>query len=386
MNTRVAQRRSAGRTRPAPEWVAAGMVLVLYAVVSFVTLGLGPALLSVATTPVQTEAPRPSASIAAVAPSSDPIRLGVAGVLEINTRLTAAGKELKDIIARSPFRGSEAAFVLRRIKTTLLPAGDRVAVLFTDESTKEVGAQLELLYAQADTTVEQASDLALGSDREYREAAAEIVDLFRDLPTIDERLRAIVALRESPSAAPNVSPSAIAVASPSSAPVASAAPGQSASPAVSANPAELLRDPGFETGLDSWTRRATAGATLPAVGPGEPLSPAGNQSLKVDVPATLSPAMVSIGQGPIALRAGTRYLMTVAIRADSSRSAQVRLVGPAEETYGIALVEIGPTTIEASLEFLAVADQPGATLWIDLGGPNSGTVWLDDASLTPVAS
>ena len=350
------------------------MAVALYAVVLFVTLGVGPALLSGATTPVQTEVPLASASIAATAPSPDPIRLGIAGVLEINARLTAAGKELKEINARSPFRGSEAASVLRRINTTLLPAGERVAILSSsnDPATKEAGAQLELLYAHADTTVEQASDLALGSDREYRAAAVEIVDLFRDLPTIDERLRAIMALRERPSAAPSASPSSSAVAS--------------AAPAVSANPAEMLRDPGFESGLDSWTRRATAGATLPAAGPGEPLGSGGNQSLRVDVPATLSVAMVSVGQGPIELRAGTRYVVTVAMRADTSRSAQIRVVGPAEETYGIALVEISPLTVDARLEFLAVVDQPDAALWIDLGGPNGGTVWLDDASLTPVAS
>jgi hypothetical protein len=373
MNTRAARRRSAARTRPGPEWVAAGAAVVLYVAVLFVTLGIGPALMSGATTPVQTEAPRPSASIAAVFPTSDPLRLGIARVLEIDARLTAAGKELKDITARSPFRGSEAAVVLRRIKTTLLPARDRVAILASDPATQELAAQLELLYAHADTTVEQASDLALGSDREYRAAATEIVDLFRDLPTIDERLRAIMALRESPPAAPS--------ASPSSSPVASA------TPAVSANPAEMLRDPGFESGLDSWTRRATAGATLPAAGPGEPLgSSEGSQSLKVDVPATPSVAMVSIGQGPVELRAGTRYVVTVAMRADTSRSAQIRVVGPAEETYGIALVEISPLTVDARLEFLADVDQPAATLWIDLGGPNGGSVWLDDASLTPVAS
>jgi hypothetical protein len=382
MNTRAARRGSATRTRPAPEWVATGIVVVFSAAVLFVTLGVGPALLSGATTPVQTAAPLPSASIAAVAPSPDPIRLGIAGVLEIDARLTTAGKELKGIIARSPFRGSEAASVLRRIKTTLLPAGDRVAILSSasDLATREVGAQLELLYAHADTTAEQASDLALGSDREYRAAATEIVDLFRDLPTIDERLRAITALRERPSAAPDASPSAIAGASPSSTTVASGAP------TVTANPAEMLRDPGFESGLDSWTRRATAGAPLPAAGPGEPLGSGGNQSLKVDVPAALSVAMVSIGQGPVELRAGTRYVVTVAMRAEVSRSVQIRLVGPAEETYGIALVEIGPAMIDARLEFLAVVDQPAATLWIDLGGPNGGTVWLDDASLTPVAS
>jgi hypothetical protein len=247
-------------------------------------------------------------------------------------------------------------------------------------TTHKIGAQLEILYANTDRTVEQASDLALGSDREYREAAADIVGLFRDLPAINERLQSVLKSRESPSGPPNASPSAVAAAS------ASPAPGASAAPSIaSANPAEMLRDPGFETGLASWTRRATGGAVLPETGSGEPLGALGNQSLRVEVPATASLAMVSVGQGPIALHAGTRYFASVFIRANATRSAQLRLVGPAEETYGIALLEIGPSTVEARLEFLAVLDQPAATLWIDLGGSTSGTVWLDDASLTPVS-
>lgn len=125
---------------------------------------------------------------------------------------------------------------------------------------------------------------------------------------------------------------------------------------------------------------------LPATSAGQPLGSNGTQSLRVDVPATGPLAVVSIGQGPIDLRAGTRYVVSLFIRADAPRSAQIRIVGPAEETYGIAPVEIGPTTVEARLEFLAVLDQPAATFWIDLGGPNAGTVWLDDASLMPEPS
>jgi hypothetical protein len=374
MTMRAAQRRSAGRTRPAPEWVAAGLVVVLYAV----TLGVGPALLSGATSPGPTKAPAPSPSAAsAAAPSSDPYRSEIAAVLAIDARLTDAGQELKEVIGRSPFRGSEAAVVMRRVKVTLVSARDRVGALAVDPATREIGAQLEILYASADRTVEQASNLALGSDREYREAAAQIVDLFRDLPAIDARLQDVLATRSSP--LPSVaSPSAVAAASPSGQPsaVATAVP---ASP--SANPNERLRDPGFETGLDAWTRRATGDAVLPVTSAGEPLGTRGTQSLRVDVPATGPLASVSIGQGPIALHAGTRYVASVAIRADSARSAQIRIVGPAEETYGISLVEIGGETIVARLEFLAVVDQPAAMFWIDLSGSNSGTVWLDDASL-----
>ncbi|HEV8696730.1 MAG TPA: hypothetical protein VGQ89_03475 [Candidatus Limnocylindrales bacterium] len=379
MSTRAAGRRPAGRTRPAPEWVAAGLVVVLYAG----TLGVGPLLLSSATSPIQTEAPRPSPSAIAAIPSSDPLRLGIEGVLAIDARLTDAGRELKAIIGRSPFRGSEAAVVLRRIKVTLVSSGDRVAALAADPATQEIGAQLEILYANADRTVEQASNLALGSDREYREAAAEIVDLFRDLPGIDARLEDVLAARGAASAPPATSPSALAAASPSGLP---SAVGTVAPASPSSNPAERLRDPGFEGGLGSWTRRATGGVALPATSAGEPLGTQGTQSLRVDVPATGSLAVISIGQGPIDLRAATRYAASVAIRADATRSAQLRVVGPAEETYGIVLIEIGPATEVARLEFLAVVDQPAAMFWIDLGGLKSGTVWLDDASLTPVTS
>ncbi|HEV8280945.1 MAG TPA: hypothetical protein VGQ02_03735 [Candidatus Limnocylindrales bacterium] len=357
--------------------MAAGLVVVLYAA----TLGVGPVLLSGATSPSQPEAPGPSPSASAAVPSSepssDPLRSGIAGVLAIDARLTDAGQELKEVIGRSPFRGSEAAVVLRRIKVTLVSAGDRVAALSVNPATREIGAQLEILYASADRTVERASNLALGSDREYREAAAEIVDLFRDLPAIDARLQDVLAARASSTPSP-ASPSAVAAASPSGPPSAVAT---GSAPIPTANPAELLRDPGFETGLGSWTRRATGGAVLPVTGAGEPLGTLGTQSLRVDVPATGPLAIVSIGQGPIALHAGTRYVASVAIRADATRSAQLRVVGPAEETYGIALIELGTQTVIARLEFVAVLDQPAAMFWIDLSGTNSGRVWLDDASL-----
>jgi len=378
MSARAARGRSAGRTRPSPEVVAVGLIVALYVV----TLGVGPVLLTGATLPTRPDAPLPSPSVAAPSPSSDPRRPEIAGILEIDARLTEAGQELKDIIARSPFRGSEAAFVLRRIKTTLLPAVERVGALAAHPDTKEIGAQLEILYANADATVERASDLALGSDREFRLAAQEIVDLFRDLPAIDARLEALLAPRVSPSVPPLASPSAIATAGPPSGPPASVGPPSPTIP--SPNPAERLRDPGFENGLGAWSLRAGGGAIAPSVSAGAPLGPYGARSLQIDVPATGSLAVVGVGQGPIALHAGTRYVATVAIRADASRSAQIRVVGPAEETYGIALFEIGPSTLVARLEFVAVLDQPAATFWIDVGGPIQGTVWLDDASLTPV--
>jgi hypothetical protein len=376
MNTRSAQGRPAGRTRPSPELVAVGLVVILYGGL----LGVGPIVLGGVPAPAAEVAP-PAASPSPSAPhppSSDPFRAGIQGILEIDGRLTQAGQDLNKAIARTPFRGSEAAILLRRIQSTLLTAVQRVAALAVDPATREIGAQLEILYASANTTVDKASDLALGNDREYRQAAGEIVDLFRDLPAIDKRLAAVLARGATESAPPSPPPSAIVTASPSSPP----SPVVSASPTASPNPAELLRDPGFESGLQVWTRRATGGAPLPATSPAAPLGAQGTQSLRVDVSSTTSIAGASIGQEPVALKAGSRYLLTIAIRADTARSVQLRVVGPAEETYGITLVNVGPTATVARLEFMSSLDQPVAAFWIDLGGPKSGTVWLDDASLT----
>jgi len=376
MNTRSAHSRTAGRTRPSPELVAVGLVVILYGGL----LGLGPIVLGGVPAPAAEVAP-PAASPSPSAvhpPTSDPFRAGIQGILEIDGRLTQTGQDLNKAIARTPFRGSEAAILLRRIQSTLLTAVQRVMALAVDPATREIGAQLEILYASANTTVDKASDLALGNDREYRQAAGEIVDLFRDLPAIDKRLAEVLARGATESAPPSPSPSAIVTASPSSSP----SPVVSASPTASPNPAELLRDPGFESGLQVWTRRATGGAALPTTSPAAPLGAQGTQSLRVDVPATTSIAGASIGQEPVALKAGSRYLLTIAIRADTARSVQLRVVGPAEETYGITLVNVGPTATVARLEFISSLGQPMAAFWIDLGGPKPGTVWLDDASLT----
>jgi len=376
MNTRATRGPSARRTRPSPESVAVGLVVILYGG----TLGVGPIVLGGAPPPAAaTVAPPASPSPSAlVPPSSDPLQLAIQGILEIDARLTQAGQDLNKAIARSPFRSSEAALVLRRITPTLVAAAERVRALADDPATREIGAQLEILYASANTTVDKASDLALGNDREYRQAAGEIVDLFRDLPAIDKRLAEVLARGATESAPPSPSPSAIVTASPSSSP----SPVVSASPTASPNPAELLRDPGFESGLEVWTRRATGGAALPATSPAAPLGAQGTQSLRVDVPATTSIAGASIGQEPVALKAGSRYLLMIAIRADTARSVQLRVVGPAEETYGITLVNVGPTATVARLEFISSLGQPMAAFWIDLGGPKPGTVWLDYASLT----
>lgn len=376
MSARRLQRRRRDRTRPGPELVAAGLVVILYAV----GLGLGTGIL--ASGPALTPPEPPSLSTPTPSPSAStiPLRGEISAILEIDARLTLAGDELRQILGRSPFRGSEVAFALRRIKPNLVAGAERIGELAAAPAAAEIGAQLEILYASANDTIDRASDLALGSDVAYRAAAREIVDLFTDLPAIDARLKALLepgAL--DPSNAPSSGPSS----SPSASPSVPTAPGSSPSPSI--DPNELLRDPGFETVTGAWSLRTTGGSA-PTVQAGAPLGTAGTRSIRIDVPAGNSLADAGIGQGPIVLHGGSPYVATVWIRATAPRKAQLRVVGPAEETYGIAVFGIGPETVQVRLDFDAALDEQSATFWIDFGGTDAGTVELDDASLVEVST
>ncbi len=360
--------------------MAVVLVAALYGVaLSGVTLAVGPAMLAGRPVPIAAETSNPSIA-ASPSASANALRTDIAAIVEFDARLVQAREDLRAILKRTPFRASEVATVLRRINTTLLPGIERAGRLALDPASREIGAQLEILYANASATVDQATDLELGSSVGYRTAAQEIVDLFTDLPAIDDRLMALLDPAASPSAVPSGSPQPTASAAPpsSSGPVSSLSPSPGT---ASPHPGEKLRDPGFEMGIASWSLRATGSGVGAAVSPAAPLGSFGARSLQVNLPAGRSLADVGLGQGPMRLQAGRRYTATVSIRSNAPRLAQLRVVGPSEETYGIAIVEIGPEPVVGSLEFVAVLDERAATFWIDLGGPAQGAVWLDDASL-----
>lgn len=347
---------------------------MLVAVLYGAALLLGPSILASGSGPRGTERPQPSAPSESPVASTNPLRADIAAVLEVDGRLTQNREDLGAILTRTPFRGSEVAFMLRRVKTTLLPGIERVSRLASNPSSRAIGAQLEILYANAGATVDRASDLALGSDAAYLLAAQEIIDLFTDLPSIDAQLEALLA----PTADPSMSPAATSSSGPS-APPGSEPPPATAIPSL--HPAEKLRDPGFEAGLGAWSLRSANSGVTATARAAAPLGPDGTRSLEVSPPAAGSAALIGVGQGPIALEADARYVVKVLIRSDVPRSAQLRVVGPAEETYGITVVDIGPDTVVAKLEFVAVRDERRATFWIDLSGFTGGSVWLDDASL-----
>ncbi len=373
MTVRRPHQRATGNG-PAPELVAVILVVALSAAALLMSSSI------LARGPGSGPGPLPTASGATASPVAtiDPLRADIRAILEVDARLSLARDDLVAILSRLPFRGSVVAFVLRRIKTTLQPGIERVSRLATNPTSRELGAQLELLYASAGATVDRASDLALGSDPAYRQAAEEIIDLLVDLPAIDDRLRAL--LDAGPGTPGPTDPSAPPTVPPSGG-TASGAPSASIDVAPTARPAEKLDDPGFETGIGPWVLRMSETGTAPTARSGPPLGALGTRSLQLTVPAGTALTGISIGQGSIEIVATRRYTASVAVRATATRPIQLRVVGPAAETYGIGIIEVGPATTTAVIEFVAVVSDPRATFWIDLGDPLGGTVWLDDASL-----
>ena len=183
--TRAARRgvrRSGGFS---PEQIAIGLAVAIYGS----ALILGGALRAGGPPPGPSVQAAASEALPSPHESANPIRAQIAAILEIDARLLEARTELRGLLARKDMRGSDVAFVMRRISQSLALGPDRASQLSADPTTKSVGAQLEILYGNASTTTGQALDLAIGSDDAYRQAAQDIVDLFADLPSIDAHLQ-----------------------------------------------------------------------------------------------------------------------------------------------------------------------------------------------------
>ena len=330
MTGRSARRSRVGGGGPSPEVVAAALVVILYGL----ALTIGATVGAGSDAPTATETPMPSTAVASPSTPIDRLRPDINALLEIDGRLRKAREDLRTILAQTNPRGSDVAFVLRRIKTALLPALDRVGRFAADPMGHEVGAQLEILYADASATVDKASDLALGSDPAYRQLAEDIVDLFTDLPAIDERLQGLLEPAVSPAASSVASQAASPTSRPSEASSARPSTGPSAIPSVppptpSATvgtagppPIEVLRDPGFELGIGPWILRRSDPSMPVTVGAAAPLGATGTRSLQVRLPAVGSEADASIGQSPIRLDVGRHYVVHVSMRSDAVRSAQ----------------------------------------------------------------
>ena len=370
------------RSRPGPEVLGVLFAVALYGVLL---------VMSMPSTALETPAPPPSAALETTSPrpSADPLRQDVLALLEINERLTADRATLQKLLKARQLDTGETAGVLREVSQTATLGSARAPRLALDEAANAVGSRLEVIYATADRTIQDTLDASVSNVEAYRVGAQSIVDLLADLPAIDKELQALLgAAAPSPSAEPSGSPSASPSPSPSASASASASAvpsGPSASPGGSGGvvdlSGEMLRDRSFEQGASQWEVVADPPATItPATD--KPLVGTGAASLRLDLAVPSDPAAVArIGQ-VVSLAAGDRYMGTIVMRASAPRSVRIRVVGPNEELHAVQTVDIGPQAAAVSVPVTALIDDPAAHLWIEFPGAWSGSVWLDDASMT----
>jgi hypothetical protein len=380
MTTRSGERPSGARL-PAPELIAVVTAIVLYGSVAF--LGMPTGATERAVSPDASSDAGPTPSPGSTEPSPHPRRADVAAILEIDARLLAEREILLDLLARSTVRSSEVAVVLRRISGSIALVIDRATRLSLDPDFQSVGAQLEILYADTDATVDRALDAALTSDTAYREAAEKIVDLFVDLPGIDASLESILTPATA-SSSPSPSPSGAATSDAPTAPPASGSGLPSASPGLVASPddpTERLQDRSFEEGVTRWQVVTTPGDLL-STASDAPLVGTGARSIRLEITASDPAAsIVVISQSAIDIAAGREYEARLVVAASTLRQLRLRVVGTHQETHGLVMAEIGPEASVASLRFTALIDDPSATFLIELPGAWTGNVWLDDASI-----
>jgi hypothetical protein len=345
-----------------------------------------------------TASAEPSSSPAAATPTPNPLRPQIVALLQLDSRLLETREELQVLLDSPRLRGSEVVPVLRDVNRLVTQGIPRATELSLDPIAASVGAQLEILYAEAGVTTARALDLALGSD--YREPAQQVVDLFTDLPDIDAELEAL--LEATPSAEPlasaagSASPgaaspgsSAASSAGPTSVPSASLAPspGESLLPQRSPAPDEILDDGGFESGLTEWDLVLASPGDRATASRDASLTAAPGASLRLDITsAGVSPVAIRVIQGGVPLESGRRYEASITLRSTVGRQVRVRVVGRDQQPYGATLVDVGPTAVVATLRFTSLRSEDAATFSVDLAGPTTGTVWLDDATLTPAGA
>ena len=367
---------------PGPEWIAGLLVVVLYGGVATAWAAAAGDGRGGDGATFASSSPTGAAPAASVSPG---YRQEALSLLEIDRRLLDGREELVAILARPAFRSSDAALALRRVNAILRYGLETARRLSDYPDGRELGGRLELLYSEARTSAADALGAPLANAEVYRVAAERIVDSLAGLIPLDEALAALAERGVSSSQLP--SPSLPGSAAPVVSPSPAASSGPPASPRLqpTPQPGEQLRNGGFETGLSPWRLvlggpgdRATADADAA-------LGTDGQASLRIDVQATSGGrGSVILTQDGLELQAGGRYTARLTVRSSPARDVRVRVLGPRGEVFAARVVRIDDAAEDVVVSWTGVVDATAASLQLDVG-TESGSVWIDDASLVGVS-
>lgn len=371
-----------------PEVLAAAVSLAL---IVTITVGvLSGARLPGLAQPGDTPGPTPTSPDRALPTSAPTVNVAaVEALLQIDERLATDREALKAELAGSLFDPADVSTILRGVNADVLQASDIVGHLGPSAAAASLSAILSAFYTGLHDEISAALVNSVHNAPAYHAAATSVVKTLDQLADHDARLRALLlsALTPTPvpsaSAAPSPSPGSPSAAPPSSGPSASPTPLPiSPSPGASGSqvPGGILVNPGFEAGVGApWelvlgpTAQATFQQDLT-------VRNTGRAAGRVDISAAGEErAAVAVRQGGLGVEAGSRYLATVAVRADSTREVRFRIASAAGDTYGTRLFTVGPAWQVISVDTTIFATDANAYLEIDLGR-FATTTWLDDAS------
>jgi hypothetical protein len=340
--------------------------------------------------------PEPSSPLSSISPGlafPPLIRSSLSTLLVVNERLAVHADTLAKAIAAKAPLAEDIAATLRAINIEAEIGNQAANRLLTLTDTVALGQALGIFY---DTVTARDTDTlgnSIGNVSAYVQGAARVIKVLDGLGPLNERIQAALAgaasaaspspgaASPSPSGAasppvtppPTIPPTALPSASPSVGP---------SGPAGSAGPYDqgLLQNGAFEDGLNGWQLLVTppAGATAtpdPTGGVG------GTAAARIDIAAASdSRTGVSLVTGPIALRQGAHYTISVAVRAADTREIRIRVTGTGDVTYAPRVFTVGPAWTTVSFDLPQIVDDPGGGLALDLGR-SGATVWFDNASV-----
>ncbi len=373
--------------RPAPEFVAGVIAVIIVGVVGASALASGPARPSDLASPPAARS-SPSSVVAPPTPVVDPSV--VALLRALNERLDEYGRAL-DEASSGPFRTADVASLIRQINSAVRLGIDQVSALRGALGEGEAGARLAALYRSMADTAEAALGASLENVAQYRLGAGLLIERIAELPALQAELDAlalppIATFAPSPTAAsptpgPTASPTpppATPPPSPASTPTASVPP-SSAAPI----PGDQIVDGGFESGVAApWVLLVAPGASATlSADTNDPAS--GAAAARVDI-AVGSPAYagISLTQRGLRLEAGAQYTVMVAVRAAGPRDIRIRIAGADGASYLTRLAPASTTWTTQAFTFIAPVSDEAAVLHVDLGR-SAANVWLDTISFAP---
>jgi hypothetical protein len=320
----------------------------------------------------------------------------ITALLAFNDRLTTARESLDAALGASFFEASDVATILRSLNADVVNASGIAPILEQFPASKTVGARLVKFYDDLHQHVSDALANSVQNAPAYRSAAKSTSAILAEVPALNAALEALLIGRAPPSASPpptrsappSNGPPASTPPAPSPSTPATTPPPSSGGPSAPASPvaSNSIVNPGFESGVGPPWELSVAGSGAATWTADLAVHAGGTTSARVDISvAGDERAAIAVRQGGLSIAAGSRYVATIAVRADATREVRLRIASAAGDTYATRLFTVGPGWQVLTVDSTVFATDANAYLEVDLGR-FPATTWLDDASFGQVAA